>query len=152
MTIDLSPLVSALAPLALAAVTAGISIIVPALLKRLHLANNADLSAKLVTAADAAAGEAYRQAVLHGHDLTIAAGQNAGVAIAASYVLAQVPDTLKQLGVTPDTVTAMVGARLGTLLAADPTVSTQAAAPTPQAAPATEPAPAATPSTPAPAS
>jgi hypothetical protein len=122
--IDLSSIATSVAlPLALAAVTAGIPIVVPVLLKRAKLANVTGLNAKLVEVLDAGAGEAYRQAVLHGHNLTVPAGQNAAVAIAANYVLARLPDTLKQLGVTPDGVSAMVAARLGKLLAVDPTIS-----------------------------
>ncbi|MDE2106744.1 MAG: hypothetical protein KGL39_56540 [Patescibacteria group bacterium] len=122
--IDLSPIIQAVATLLLAAITTAVGYATPAVLKRLGVANSADLAAKINTAADAAAGEAYRQAVLHSHDLTIPAGHNAAVAVAANYLLSRLPDTLKEAGVTPEAVDGLVAARIGKLLAADPTIST----------------------------
>jgi hypothetical protein len=123
MSIDLSTVVSVLAPILLAVTTAAIPIVVQALLKRFGVANSADLAAKLDTAATAAAGEAYRQAVLHGHDLTIPAGQNAAIALGANYLLGKMPDALKAMGITPESAASMVAARLGTLMSADNSIS-----------------------------
>ena len=55
---------------------------------------------------------------------------NQAVAAGVSYVVTNLPDTLKSLGITPDNIEEMVKARLGVLLAKDPTVS--AGAPVPQ--------------------
>jgi len=126
MTVDLSPIVAPVALLMLTAATSALGVATRALLVRFHVANAADLAAKVDTIANAAAGEAYRQAVLHGHDLTLSGGQDAAIAIGANYLLSRAPDALKQLGMTPDAVAGMVAARVGRLLAADPTVSTSA--------------------------
>jgi hypothetical protein len=124
MTVDLSPIVAPLALLLLTAATSALGVATRALLARFHVADAADLAAQVDIIANAAAGEAYRQAVLRGQDLTLPAGQNAAIAIGASYLLSRAPDVLKQLGMTPDAVAGMVAARVGRLLAADPTVST----------------------------
>lgn len=130
MTIDLSPVVQPLLALTMTVVTGAIPILVTALLRRLHVANSTDLAAKINTAAEAAVGEAYRVAVLHGHDLRVRAGQDSVTAIAVNYMLKHVPETLHAFGLDdPDRLNALVSARLGKLLAVDPTVSTGAPAP-----------------------
>jgi hypothetical protein len=123
VSVDLTPLVSVLAPLAYAAVVGAVGILVPAVLKRLGIANDTDLSNKLVTALDAGAGEAYRVALSHDGGLASVTVHNTAIAAGVSYVTAALPDTLTKLNITPDKVQAMVQARLGTLLASDPTVT-----------------------------
>jgi len=118
--------VAPLALLLLTAATSALGVATRALLARFHVANAADLMAQVDIIANAAAGEAYRQAVLHGQDLTVSAGQNAAIAVGANYLLSRAPDALKQLGMTPDAIAGMVAARVGRLLAVDPTVSTSA--------------------------
>jgi hypothetical protein len=83
MTIDLSPIVVPLALLTAAASALGVA--TRALLVRFHVASAGDLAAQVDIVANAAAGEAYRQAVLQRHDLTVSAGQSAAIAIGASY-------------------------------------------------------------------
>lgn len=123
MVVDLQPVAAALLPLASAAVLAAIPILVPAVLKRLHVANDADLSAKLVTACDAAAGLAYRAALSYEGGLSNVAIHDAALAQGVSYVVARMPHAMQQLGLTPEHVGEMVSARLGRLLASDPTVT-----------------------------
>jgi len=71
----------------------------------------------------AAAGGAYKFAASHEGGLSNVAVHNGALATATSYVVSNLPDTLQKLGITPDKVTAMVSARLGALLATDPTVT-----------------------------
>lgn len=123
MPIDLTSVANILLSLASAAILAAVPIVVPAALKRLGVANNADLSAKLTTAADAAAGEAYRFALAHEGGLANVGIHDAALAVGTQYVVSRFPDAMKALGVTPENVEAMVTARLGALLAGDPTVS-----------------------------
>lgn len=146
--VDFSVAANALLALASAVVTAAIPILVPAILRRLRLANNADLVAKVQAVAAAGAGMAYEYAVTHQGSITNVPFKDAAVATGVQHVMSSVPDALKEMGITPDHVSAMVTARLGTLLASDPTASAtpeshaSPALPTPVAAkpPATSPA------------
>ncbi len=137
MTVDLTSIADVLLSLAAAAVTAAIPILVPALLKRLGVANNADLTDKLELALQAAAGGAYKYAASHEGGLSSVAVHNGALAQATTYIVSNLPDTLKELGITPDKVQQMVSNRLGALLASDPTVT----AGKPPAAAATPPTP-----------
>lgn len=123
MSVDLTSIAEVLLSLAAAGVTAAIPIVVPFVLGRFKVANNADLTGKLELALNAAAGAAYKFAASHEGGLSNVAVHNGALATAASYVATSMPDTLKQLGITPDRVSAMVSARLGTLLATDPSVT-----------------------------
>lgn len=123
MHVDLHTAFNLLLALASAGITAAVPILVPALLKRLGMANDKDLSDKLMAAADAAAGAAYKFALAHEGGLSNVAVHDAALATAVNYVVTKMPDTLKTLGLTPDHVHDMVSARLGVLLASDPTVS-----------------------------
>lgn len=123
MTVDLTPVVNALMALASIALTTAIPLVVPAVLKRLKVANSADLAARVEAAADAAAGLAYRYALAHEGGLANVAVQDAALAAGINHVAASVPGALAQLGITPDHVQQMVQARLGALLANDPTVT-----------------------------
>lgn len=123
MHVDLTIVVNTLLVLASTAVTAAIPILVPALLSRLRLADDKDLSDKLMAGADAAAGAAYKFALAHEGGLSNVAVHDAALATAVNYVVTKLPDTLKALNLTPDHVHDMVSARLGVLLASDPTVS-----------------------------
>jgi hypothetical protein len=139
VVVNFSTVLSVLQPLAYAAVIAAIGVLVPTGLKRLGIANNADLTNKLTTVLDAGAGEAYRVALSHEGGLANVAVYNGAIAAGINYVLTAVPTLLTTLGVTPATVEAAVKARLGALLANDPTVS----AGTPPVTPAMSPLPAA---------
>ncbi len=122
-TVDLANTANVLLSLAAAAVTAAIPILIPFVLKRLNIANDADLTNKLELALNAAAGGAYKYAASHEGGLSNVAVSNGALASATTYVVSNLPDTLKTLGVTPDKVTEMVSKRLGALLATDPTVT-----------------------------
>jgi hypothetical protein len=123
LSVDLTPVVNALLALASVAVTAAIPIIVPALLKRLKIANDSDLAARIEEAANAAAGKAYRYALSHEGGLSNIAVQDAALATGINHVVTSVPGALEALGITQDHVQEMVTARLGSLLATDPSVT-----------------------------
>jgi len=123
MNVDLTSVATALLSLASAAVLAAIPVLVPAILKRLCVANDADLNAKMTSALDAAAGEAYNYALTHEGGLANVAVHNDALAAGTQYFVSKFADGMKIANVTPDSVTAMVKARLGVLLAGDPTVT-----------------------------
>ena len=106
-TVDLTNVASVLLSLASAAVLAAIPILIPFVLKRLGVANNADLSAKLATAADAAAGAAYSYALAHEGGLARVDVQNAAVAHGVTYLTSEMQPLLDTLGVTPARASAM---------------------------------------------
>lgn len=123
MTIDLTTIANTLLSILAAVASVAIPIVVQAILKHYGVANNAALAGKLTDAADAAAGEAYAYALSHEGGLANVAVHNDALATGTKYVVDRFPDAMKALGLTPDNVQAMVKARLGTLLAGDPTVS-----------------------------
>lgn len=142
-TVDLANIANVLLGLAAAAVLAAIPIVVPYGLARLKIANNADMSAKLVSAAEGAAGAAYSFALAHEGGLSNVNVHSAALATGLSYLNASVKPELDALGVTPDRAAEIVSARLGKLLAADSTVTAGAPAqvPTPVLLPAPKPTP-----------
>jgi len=123
MDIDLTPLVQALAALALAAICGATPYLAPLLGRYLHIRLTATQAASIQRAADVGAQAAYgyiaTNAASH-RDLSI---RNAAIAKGVQHVVASVPEALAALGVTPEHVRNMVEARFGGLLAADPTVS-----------------------------
>jgi hypothetical protein len=125
MIVDLAGVANVMLSLAAAAVTAAIPIVVPALLRRMRVADNADLSGKIEAAAQAGAGVAYQYAAARSLDggLSHLSIHNEALAEGANYVALHVPATLTTLGITPATVSEMVSARLGVLLAKDPSIS-----------------------------
>ncbi len=128
MQIDLTPALTALAPLVLAVVTAAIPYGLAQVRRMLGLRLTAQQAATVTAAADAGAQAAYGFLVTNGASVLDAPVRNAAIAVGANHVLASVPAALAALGLTPEHVSAMVSARLGGLLAADPTVSVTAAA------------------------
>jgi hypothetical protein len=123
MDIDLTPLVQALAALALAATAAVVPYLAPLLRRYLHIRLSATLAASVQPAAAAGAQAAYGYIVANSAnycDLTI---RNAALAKGVQHVIASTPEALTALGVTPQHVRNMVEARFGGLLAADPNVS-----------------------------
>ncbi len=123
MSVDLTPLVQALASLALAALAATMPYLAPLLRRYLHISLTATQTAAVQAAADAGAKAAYGYIAANGasfRDVTI---RNAALATGVQHVLATAPAALNALGITPDHVKAMVEAHFGGLLAADPTVS-----------------------------
>ena len=123
MDIDLTPLVQALAALALAAMTAADAI--PGAVAPPLPAHPIDRDPGRVSPSgcDAGAQAAYGYIVANSanyRDVTI---RNAAIAKGVQHVIASTPEALTALGVTPQQVRNMVEARFGGLLAADPNVS-----------------------------
>lgn len=107
-----------------AAVAAGVPTALWQYMRQRDTQNREMLLTRVRNAADVAAGDAYRTMVLHASLPTqdkLALGQDVGKA----YLARAIPDTLAALlkfGERPD-IEAMIRARIGQLLAADPTVS-----------------------------
>jgi hypothetical protein len=123
MIIDLTPLVQALAALALAAMSTATPYLVPLLRRYLYIRLTATQAAAVQSAADAGAQAAYGFIAANAgsyRDVTI---RNAALAKGVQHVIASTPDALAALGITPDHVGQMVEARFGGLLATDPNVS-----------------------------
>jgi hypothetical protein len=112
-----------LVSLASLAVTIAVPMVVPVFLKRLHVATDSDLAARLTVAADAAAGLAYHYALSKSGNLLQPDVKAAALAQASAYVQRSVPDTMAQLQISEQQLLDMINARLGTLLANDPSVS-----------------------------
>lgn len=129
--VDLTPLVQALAALALAAASAATPFIAPVLRRYLHIQLSATQAAAIQSAADAGAKAAYGYIATTGASYRTDVIRNAALAIGVQHVMASTPDAIAALGLTPDHVQRMVEARFGGLLAADPSVSI-AAPPAPQ--------------------
>ena len=123
MILDLTPLVQALAALALAAISAATPCLAPLLRRYLHIRLTATQAAAIQSAADAGAQAAYGYIAGNGasyRDVTI---RNQALAKGVQHVVASTPEALAALGITPDHVQQMVEARFGGLLAADANVS-----------------------------
>lgn len=150
MMANLLPALDALRGLVYAAVLAALPIVIPTLLRRLNMGIAADQAARIEKAAEAGAGLAYQYAAAHEGGLSNVPVRDAALAAGINHVSASVPAALDALGITPEHVSQMVAARLGALLANDPTVTagtpTPAPAPTLQVVHAADPA-AATPTT-----
>lgn len=132
MSIDLTPLVQALAALALAALSAATPYFVPLLRRYLHLKLTTAQASAIQTAADVGAQAAYGYLATNAADYRNITIRNEALAKGVQHVMASTPDALTALGITPDHVRQMVEARFGGLLANDPNVSI--AAPPPAAA------------------
>jgi hypothetical protein len=123
MSIDLTPLVQALAALALAAISAATPYIAPLLSRYLRIQLTATQAGAIQTAANAGAQAAYGYIAANAasfHDVAI---RDTAIAKGVQHVVASTPEALLALGVTPEHVRMMVEARFGGLLAADPTVT-----------------------------
>jgi hypothetical protein len=121
--VDLTPLVQAVATLALAAVTAATPFIAPLLRRYLHIQLSTSQAAAIQTAADAGATAAYGYIATSGASYRTDLIRNAALAIGVQHVMASTPEAIAALGLTPEHVQRMVEARFGGLLAKDPTVS-----------------------------
>jgi hypothetical protein len=130
MIIDLTPLVQALAALALAAFTAATPFIAPLLRRYLHIRLTATQAAAVQSAADAGAQAAYGYIVTNAASYRDATVRDAALAKGTDHVIASTPDSLAALGITKDHIRRMVEARFGALLASDPGVSIAGAQPT----------------------
>jgi hypothetical protein len=123
MGLDLTPLVQALAALALAAMSALTPYLAPLLRRYLHIRLSATQAAAIQTAADAGAQAAYGYIAANAASYRNVTIRDAAIAKGVQHVVASTPEALAALGVTPEHVRNMVEARFGGLLAADPTVS-----------------------------
>jgi hypothetical protein len=123
MNIDLTPLVQALAALALAAMSGAIPYLAPLVSRYLRIRLTATQAAAIQTAADAGAQAAYGYIATHAASYRDVAIRDAAIAKGVQHVVASAPEALIAIGVTPEHVRNMVEARFGGLLAADPNVS-----------------------------
>ena len=128
MEIDLAPAVQALAPLALAALTAAVPYALVLARRAIGLKFTSQQQSSVIAAVDGGAQAAYGFLVTNGGSVLNTSIRNTAIATGANHVLADVGPALKALNITPERVHAMVDARLGGLLATDPTVSVGAAA------------------------
>ena len=123
MNVDLTPLVQALAALALAAVTAVTPYLSVLLQRYLHVRLTVSQAALVQSAADAGAKAAYGYIAQNGASYRDVNIRDAALARGVQHVVASTSEALTALGITPDHVRNMVEARFGGLLAADPQVS-----------------------------
>jgi hypothetical protein len=121
--IDLTPLVQALAALALAALSGATPYLAPMLRRYLHVQISATQATAIQSAADAGAQAAYGYIVANASNYRDVTIRNAALATGVQHVIASVPQAMTALNVTPDHVRQMVEARFGGLLATDPTVT-----------------------------
>jgi hypothetical protein len=121
--IDLTPLVQALAALALAALSGATPYLAPMLRRYLHVQISATQATAIQSAADAGAQAAYGYIVANASNYRDVTVRNAALATGVQHVIASVPQAMTALNVTPDHVRQMVEARFGGLLATDPTVT-----------------------------
>jgi hypothetical protein len=121
--INLTPLVQALAALALAALSGATPYLAPMLRRYLHVQISATQATAIQSAADAGAQAAYGYIVASASNYCDVTIRNAALATGVQHVIASAPEAMSALGVTPDHVRQMVEARFGVLLAADPSVT-----------------------------
>jgi hypothetical protein len=131
VTVDLTAIASLMLSLASAAVTAAVPILVPALLRRWHVATDTDLARRIEAAVSAGAGLAYQYgaAQVSSGGLSRVTIHDQALAAGVAYVNDRLPETLREMGCSTDTVQQMVSARLGVLLANDPSVTAGAPPP-----------------------
>src|SRR6185437_12156395 len=120
--IDLNAVVQTLLGLASAAVLAAIPILVPALLKRLHIANNAVLTSQISDACASGAGAAYSYALQHTGGFANVDVHSEALAHGINYVTKDFGPKMAEAGVTPERVAEVVTAKLGALMANDPSI------------------------------
>ena len=130
MSIDLTPLVQALAALVMTALVAATPYLAPLLGRYLRIRLSATQAAAIQSAADVGAQAAYGYIATNAASYLNPTIRSAALAKGVQHVMASAPEALAALGITDDHVRAMVEARFGGLLAADPSVSIAA----PQAA------------------
>jgi hypothetical protein len=132
MIIDLTPLVQALAALALTALVSTTPYLVPLLRRFLHIQLDAIQASAIQSAADAGAQAAYGYIATNAASYRNPTIRSAALAWGVQHVIASVPQALTALGITDDHVRRMVEARFGGLLAADPGVTIADPQPEPQ--------------------
>ncbi len=115
--IDFAPAVTAVAPLALAAVTAAVPYGIVLAERVMKVKLSAQQTAAITLAADKGAELAYGFMVGQGASLAHVAIKNAAIAQGVNHVLASVPKALRKQGITPEHVERMVEARFQGLVA-----------------------------------
>ena len=130
MSVDLTPLVQALLALVATIISGAIPILVRALLARFGRANDKEMADRLDRVLTNAAGLAYKALAEDAKGLASPAIQNKALADAVSYAVQRGTDELVHLNVPQSDLPQMIQARLGTLLASDPTI-TPGPSPTP---------------------
>lgn len=123
MQIDLAPAMLVLAPLMLAAITAAVPYGLVLARRAIGLKLTSQQQKSVTAAVDAGAQAAYGFLATNGASFLDVPMRNKAIANGVNHVVAAVAPALKALSITPERVHAMVDARLGGLLAADPTVS-----------------------------
>ena len=123
MDIDLTPLVQALAALALAAIAAATPYLAPLLGRYLHIRLTATQAAAIQRRPTSARRPPTATSPQTPPAIATCPSATPRSPRASSMSIASVPEALAALGVTPEHVRDMVEARFGGLLAADPTVS-----------------------------
>jgi hypothetical protein len=123
MSIDLTPLLQALAALALAALVSATPYLTLLLRRYLHIQLTATQAATVRSAADAGAKAAYGYIATNAGSYRNPTIRSAALAWGVQHVITSAPQALAALGITEQHVRRMVEARFGGLLAADPTVS-----------------------------
>jgi hypothetical protein len=123
MSIDLTPLVQALAALAMTAIVSATPYLAPLLRRYLGIRLTAIQAAAIQSAADAGAQAAYGYIATNAASYLNPTIRSAALSKGVQHVIASTPAALTALGVTEDHVRKMVEARFGGLLAADPSVS-----------------------------
>jgi hypothetical protein len=145
IVVDFTEVADTAITIAGATIAAVIPVVVPAILQRLKIGANTDLQSRLDTVLEDAAGAAYKYAQSREGGLSSVAIHDDAIGRGVQFVLEMAPTELKALGITPSTVTSMLTAKIGKLLATDPTVTASAPVPVPAApAPAAPAAPAST--------
>jgi hypothetical protein len=123
MSIDLTPLVQALAALALTALVSATPYLVPLLRRYLNIQLTATQAAAIQSAAEVGAKAAYGYIATNAASYRNPTIRSAALATGVQHVIASTPEAMTALGITEDHVRRMVEARFGGLLAADPNVS-----------------------------
>jgi hypothetical protein len=127
MKSDLTLLAQALAPLALAAFTAAVPYGLVLTRRAIGVKLTTQLQADVIAAVDWGAQAAYGSLITNGGSIFDAPARSAAIAAGTNHVLENVAPALKALNITPQRVYEMVNARLGGLLAVDPTATISAA-------------------------
>ncbi len=128
MTVDFGPTLNALLALVGPVLAATAAVLARAIIQHFNLKNNAVLSARITDAASRGAGVAFHMLQTGAASLDKVTIHNTAIAAGANYVATALPDAIASLGVSSDTLAAMVKGELGKLLAVN-------AAPAPGAKP-----------------
>ena len=118
-TIDLSPIINAVAVVVGLTLTACAPLIAALIVRKLSLDKNAAAVTAIDSACNTGAGLAYAALVDESHRPASVQIKSAALAQGVQHVLVAVPAALALAGVTEGTVARMIAGRLGQLLARD---------------------------------